>query len=414
MTTHVLHGRSVCKSTTLHGRTCFFLVALAGLASGCRDPWEKPPRRRVEPAPVASVDTSPARSSERLAPAVESDPVGPAGDLASEIAAFTDLKDCVARHKLSDPLVVDGLDAIGYDAFLTDGCRGLWAMKVRSVAPCAEVLASSVRRRCEAGVAMAAGDEALCPTMERVLGVPEPEPTCLAAARRDVRPCALLDGIERAACEGLVARDVSRCGTAERCIRNVTRWRSVLPAVLGKTPYVGKIDVEVRVADDAADGGVRVDSLSLAREAAMGASLARKDRTLLVAVGETLAVPTLGGEVHGGLYMELPDATRPHAVLAAPRVRVVLRYPDGLVQEVTNKTNVDVHVLELTEEPNAPIKLRVEATVGHKTSPRRVVWNIDTWVRSLVKEPKDAPRAPAARTSTDALPGDAPGAKLPR
>src|SRR5579864_4561620 len=50
------------------------------------------------------------------------DPPVAAGDLAADIAAFTNIEACV-EHASVEPFLGDALQAIGYDSFVRDACR---------------------------------------------------------------------------------------------------------------------------------------------------------------------------------------------------------------------------------------------------------------------------------------------------
>ncbi|MCS6901656.1 MAG: hypothetical protein RMJ98_18630, partial [Myxococcales bacterium] len=180
-------------------RWCWLMVGV--LAMGCGEEKKPIVGKSASEKQVAGRESPSARSPALVVeqpgnPELELvDPPPPAGDLAAEIEAFTDLKSCALRHRLGDPIVADAVEALGYDRLATDACRGIEALKRRDGGPCREVLSSALRRHCEAQVAMYTGQPELCPLTGRVLGVAEREPLCLAAARRDVRPCAALVGM---------------------------------------------------------------------------------------------------------------------------------------------------------------------------------------------------------------------------
>lgn len=308
------------------------------------------------------------------------DPVVPAGDLAAEIAAFTDLRECAGRHRLQDPLVADGIDAIGYDTLVFDACRAIKALKDNDPGSCDATAATRIRERCHAQVAMLTGKEALCPTDDLVPGFPMHDVQCVAVARRDVRPCAALEGTERAMCEGLVARDASRCGTDPRCNRMIARWRSSLPPISGKSPYASSLRVEVTSLDEHADGGTQAESFDLSREASAGAVVVHLKNETRVLIGDAREIPA-HGDTRGGLALVLPAAGA--AARAAPP-KVVVRWSNGVVSTVTTGTIPRVSIETIGTEPNQPVRLTIEATVGATTSPKKTRWTIDTWVRDIV------------------------------
>jgi hypothetical protein len=337
---------------------------------------------------------------------IERDPAGPPGDLAAEIEGFVDLKSCVRARHLTDPALADSMEALGYDSFVADACRGLDALKSRSRAPCGPILSSALRAHCESQVGMLAGDPALCPVDERVLGVPQHDALCLAAARRDVRPCAALPGQERAACEGLVAHDVARCGIDDRCARLVRRWKPVLPMPIGRPPHASQISVVLRTEADGPS-----EPIDLAAEAAAGAILARKEGKTRLLIGDTRLY--LGaGEDHGaGLVIEFPAwPPGPGTLkLATTAARVTWRQRSLGPLELATGSTTAVTIEQLDLEPNHAVKLTVDATVGPASSPRRLHWKVDTWMRDIVllDEPEASPQ-PDPRPSNGASPPRAP------
>lgn len=368
-------------------------VVALGAVAGCKDERRELPKRPMPSAfPRASSPNAPTLAElPPLEPGdPQVDPPGPAGDFAEEIARYTDLRDCVARHRITDPLLAEGVDAIGYDAFVTDACRGVEAAKTRSRVPCSAVLTTAMRKKCEAEAGMATGDETLCPLSERIAGVPEHDVLCLAAARRDVRPCAALLGHDRAACEGLVARDAARCGTPA-CRRKVERWKNVLPLPVGKPPLASTASVEIRFEDPDAPGGMRTETHALPREAEAGLVLAKRGTMLAIAFGDPLPVG-VRGETHGGFFVEVPESQRPKAAAKGIRTRVGVKLPSGLEEQLATRTAVEIEIRALSAEPNTPVDLTVVAVLGPKSAPRRTEWKVTSWVRDVVVVEGPPPR----------------------
>jgi hypothetical protein len=168
----------------------------------------------------------------------------PGGDLAHDIQAFTTLDACVRAHRITDPVLADAVDTLGYDTLVRDACRILQALKSKDAKPCSPIAASPLRQRCEAQVAILAGEPALCP----VAGggaVPAREPVCLAQASRDDRLCiAALPG-DRTTCKALVLGRSSECGGDETCIRQVERYRALLEKPESHTPFPARLHVEL-------------------------------------------------------------------------------------------------------------------------------------------------------------------------
>src|SRR4051812_28373985 len=103
------------------------LVVLAASIAGC----DNPPKPAPPPAPsVAPASPSTIASVLGLDAGVfvdTSDPPAPAGDLKADLDRFVNVETCVKERANVDPLVGDGLRAIGYDTFLRDACRLLEA-----------------------------------------------------------------------------------------------------------------------------------------------------------------------------------------------------------------------------------------------------------------------------------------------
>ena len=57
------------------------------------------------------------------------DPAAPGGDLQRDLAEFTTLDACVHAHRVTDPVLADAVDALGYDTLVRDACRILQALK---------------------------------------------------------------------------------------------------------------------------------------------------------------------------------------------------------------------------------------------------------------------------------------------
>lgn len=387
----------VCSCAFLAPELGFFLALLGGWSgAGCEGKQDKKAplvaqgRKRATPgeAPGGARSGEPAGSVllvEERGPEVPKDPAPPGGDLASEIEAFEDLAGCVQRHRLQDPLVADAVEALGYDSFVTDSCRNLEALKARDPGPCGQMLSSALRRHCEEQVAMLSGRPELCPTVNRVAGFPERGALCLAVARRDLRPCVALAGMERATCEGLLAKDTARCGLDGRCTRLLRRWMALLPGVEGRAVHKGQVQVE-------ATRGEEKLELALEREAEQGAVVAVKPGKALLKIGELRGFFVAGEERGGGLVLELPSwpPAETKWTLEERAVRGVLRWRQGGVQELARGSKVRVEFEELPAQAGGVMKMQVTAQLGGW----RTRWRVDTWLRDVVIE--GAEGAPAA------------------
>ncbi|MFO0660450.1 MAG: hypothetical protein U0165_11555 [Polyangiaceae bacterium] len=355
-----------------------------------------PPRTLLNRLPARDAPTRPkplpssqGLSQEELAalltPSAEpADLPAPVGDLAHEIDSFTDVAACVKRHT-RDPLIGDGLEALGYDSFLTDLCRGVQAMKSRDVAPCQSSMSSAMKRNCMRQVAMIQGDAALCPIDEPRRRVLSHDRVCLAAARRDVRPCTALPQHERITCEALVAHDVARCGTEPHCLRFVHRYMSIVPAASGVAPYASRASVEIKTVDDSADAGVANETIELAADAAAGAVLIVRRDGLTLHFGALEAV-LRPPQAQGGLLLELPTqpSLNTELTLSDRQALALLKLPSGLDLELANKPRVKVTIERLDREPNGVIKLKADVLMGPPGAARLARWTLDTWLRDVV------------------------------
>ena len=171
------------------------------------------------------------------------DPPAPGGDLKHDLDDFADLDSCVRKHAVSDPVLADVIDALGYDTLLRDACRTLQALKANDAKLCRPIAASPLRQRCETQVAVLAGDPALCPRLTGVMPGAR-EPVCLARASRDERLCAGAQAGDRQTCRALVVGRSNECGDPT-CVRQVERFRSLLEKPVSHAPFPARLHVEL-------------------------------------------------------------------------------------------------------------------------------------------------------------------------
>ncbi len=346
-------------------------------------------------AATSALDEPPedAASAEGPPVSVELDPAGPPGDLAAEVAAFIDLPSCVQKHRPSDPLLAEGLEALGYERFTWDACRSVEALKRRRPEPCDAMLSSALRRRCLSNLAVFNADPALCPLDEPAPGLAQHDVACLAAARRDLRTCAGLRGPARAVCEGLLVHDRTRCGTDERCVRQIVRWQNALPLAPNVIPHRAR--VSARLEGPAEGSAPPEETLEFADEAAQGAVLVRRPAgRIRLAFGDVsparvsaLPAPALG------LWVEAPEAllaTGGEAVLSSTELGLLLKTSRGLLPRAAGE-GAHLRLEALTPEPHRPLRLTLEVVVGPGDAPRRATFTIDTWLRDIVERPAPPP-----------------------
>ncbi len=267
-------------------RPLLAMVVAAALAAACDDKANGlRPVPSVAPASPSSIAQTLGIDAGGLVDT--SDPPAPAGDLKADLDRFVNVETCVKERANVDPLVGDGLRAIGYDTFLRDACRLLEAAKDKKRETCDRIDSSPMRARCQSWVAMVAQTPDACPLLFEGVATRGRNMTCLAVAGKDPRLCA---GEPRTAtrstCEALASGQEARCDAlvpADRpgCKRELARWRSLLATPLTGMPKLpaprGKLSVkgdsgtpdpgtpEADLASELAHGGVVVTSRERAR-----------------------------------------------------------------------------------------------------------------------------------------------------
>jgi hypothetical protein len=172
------------------------------------------------------------------------DPPAPGGDLKHDLDTFANLDTCVRAHAVSDPVLADVVDALGYDTLVRDACRTLQALKARDGKLCEPIASSPVRQRCESQVAVLAGEPSLCPRLTGGMTGAR-DPVCLARASRDERLCAAAATGDRETCRALVFGRSNECGSDRACIRQVERFRSLLEKPARHTAFPARLHVEL-------------------------------------------------------------------------------------------------------------------------------------------------------------------------
>ena len=268
-------------------RTLLVASFVAVLAVACDDKTKPTPRPAPSVAPASPSSIASVLGLDAGAFLDPSDPQPPAGDLKADLERFVNVETCVKERANVDPLVGDGLRAIGYDTFLRDACRLLEAAKDKKRETCDRIDSSAMRARCQSWVAMVAQTPDACPLQFEGITTRGRNVTCLAVAGKDPRLCrAEARSATRATCEALASREEARCDVLippdrPSCKRELTRWRSLLaPPLTGMPPLPaarGKLVVkgdsgtpdpptpEADLATEFARGGVVVTSRERAR-----------------------------------------------------------------------------------------------------------------------------------------------------
>jgi hypothetical protein len=196
------------------------------------------------------------------------DPSAPGGDLKRDLEEFTTLDACVKAHGVRDPVLGDAIDALGYDTLARDACRTLQALRAKDPRHCQPISASPLRQRCEAQVAIVAGEPALCPVVTANAGIGAArEPVCLARASRDERFCAAALPGERATCAALVRGRAAECRGDASCVRQVERFRSMLEKAESRPAFPARLHVRFttdRGKSETIDGAFDLDDVAAA------------------------------------------------------------------------------------------------------------------------------------------------------
>lgn len=327
------------------------------------------------------------------------DPPPPAGDLKAEIEHFTTIDQCVKDHGNVDPLVGDGLRAIGYDTFLRDTCKLLEASRDKDKKRCEGIDATSLKARCESMVAMIAQTPDECPWDVRESPARGRSSTCVAVAARDPRLCVSEPRYGKAMCDGLVTREEAKCdalGEPDRgaCKREVVRFKTVLEAPLSVpalAPPKGKITLEAiegtpepsaKEADvtlDLARGVVLLGErerssfeIGIPRAAGIAAFLAPSPTTRLRVSAKVSLMKDLATARVDALELDVPGA----GTLQVPGVR----------------SDLKVTLTKLDRTRGADVALTIEGPVGVAPRAYKIKLEATTFVRDVVSE-RDATKA---------------------
>lgn len=311
------------------------------------------------------------------------DPVGPPGDLLTEINDFTSLDACVKARTVQDPLLADAVDALGYDSLQRDACRVLQAAKNKDISACNPILSSSLKQHCQTTVAAITGSIKHCPFVSE-----HHNPLCIALAQRDSRLCVSAPTRERKLCRAMLAKDVKKCDGDERCARIVSRWKSVLPDKVDGLALGTRATLTITPIGEHAKLAKRDYELS---DVISGASVVRSPTGTAVTLGES---STTGW----------PTITEP----TKPRIRIHINASDELIRQGTRDidgTRVAVDVLvagarRLSTEGaddrgslhvdmfrtgiGDPVRFTLEFTLGPSHDRQRVKFVVNTYVKDVV------------------------------
>ena len=328
-----------------------------------------------------------------------SDPPPPAGDLKADLDRFVNIETCVKERANLDPLVGDGLRAIGYDTFLRDACRLLEAAKDKKRETCDRIDSSAMRARCQSWVAMVAQTPDACPLQFDGIATRGRNITCLAVAGKDPRLCtAEARTAVRATCDALASVDEARCDVLippdrPGCRREVTRWHALLgtplsglaalPAARGKLVVKGEAGTpdpgttEADLSTEFARGGVVVTS----RE---------RSRIELGMIGEsetTRIAPSPNRRARLGIAMLLEPGATPKDPQKPLLERLELEIP-GEATLVYPGVRCDCRVTtaRVDRTRGGEIALALQGTISAGPRSYRVDIDLVTFVRDVVNE----------------------------
>ncbi len=328
------------------------------------------------------------------------DPPAPAGDLAKELEQFVNVETCVAQRANLDPLLADALRAIGYDTFVRDACRLLEAAKDKKRETCEKIDASSLRARCRTWVATLAQTPDACPLVYEGLPAKGRAPTCVALAGKDPRLCAAEPRpAQRATCEAMSARSDGKCAAlvpADRaaCVREVTRWKSLLPASLEGLPKLPEPRGKLLVKGESGTADPKATEIDLAPDVGRGAvvvvGLREKLRVELGALGDSDSARIAGApnkRTRVGLVVTL-DPPKPTTKESVPVLeRFELEIPGELPIIVPpGKCDCRVTRARIDRGRGGEIGISVEGTVTGAGRSYRVSLDATTFVRDVVAE----------------------------
>jgi len=332
------------------------------------------------------------------------DPQAPGGDLARDIAAFTTLDACVHAHRITDPVLGDAIDTLGYDTLVGDACRILAALKSKDGKLCSPIAASPLRHRCETQVAVLAGEPALCPAAGGGGSVQARDPVCLARASRDERLCAAALPSDRAACKALVRGSSGDCGTDETCVRQVERYRPLLEKPASHAPFPARLHVVIASDPGKAekyDGAFDLDEIAAAGAVArpIGDTVRLTIGTPKNALWPSWDSPRSSPLVF--LALSLPSkmptsgdkgaAATPEGTLGAADLAFDLLIPQ--VALLSGSLSSERHVVfeNVSAARGSPIRLTLTTKVSDATRTFRVRFELETFVRDGI-EPRPATR----------------------
>jgi hypothetical protein len=364
------------------------------LLSNCdkREPTPEPLPAARGAAPSRQVQRELERLAAEAGIETVADPAPPSGDLKSDVDAFTSLEACVRARAITDPLLGDAIDALGYDALTRDACRILQALKEKRVDACTPIASSALRARCETYVAVFTGDPNACPTNGSGRFAAR-DPVCLARANRDERLCAAALVTERARCRALVLGNKAECGRDEGCVRQIERYQGLFEKPTSRPPLPARLRVEV-----VEQGAAPAAALDLDDVAAGGAvvrvgptgtrvSLGVAKSTLWPAADAPEATPKLFLEFSAPPAKKEPALVPAAVPLGKGDLHLDLLVPKVAVLSALLASDSKLEIEQMSVEVGGPIKFVLESTLREAPRNFRVKLAVETFVRERASAP---------------------------
>jgi hypothetical protein len=378
---------------------CAAALAATALAPGCEDNRFKvpPPAPSVAPASPSSIAAVLGVDAGGLIDLA--DPPPPPGDLKADLERFVNVEACVKERANVDPLVGDGLRAIGYDTFLRDACRMLEAAKDKKRETCDRIDSSAMRARCQSWVAMVAQTPDDCPLQFEGVPTRGRNALCLAVAGKDPRLCAGEPRSSvRATCDALSARDEARCDVLiptdrPSCKREVARWRTLLAPPLSGLGQLPAPRGKLRVKGEAGTADPPTPEADLASEVARGAVVVtsrERARVELGMIGESETsriAPSPNRRARLGIAVLLEPGASPKDPAKPQLERLELELP-GEVTLVYPSVRCDCKLTtaRVDRTRGGEVALALEGTISAGARSYKVDIDVATFVRDVVSE----------------------------
>jgi hypothetical protein len=380
-------------------RTLLGAVAAAAIVTGCNDKAKLGPQTAPSVAPASPSSVAAVLGLDAGAFVDIADPPAPAGDLKADLDRFVNVESCVKERANIDPLVGDGLRAIGYDTFLRDVCRLLEAAKDKKRETCDRIDSSAMRTRCQSWVAMVAQTPDTCPLQFDGIATRGRNVTCLAVAGKDPRLCTAEPRTSvRATCDALAARDEARCDVLippdrPGCKREVTRWRALLATPLTGMPALPAARGKLVVKGDSGTPDPPTPEADLATEFARGAVVVtsrERARVELGMIGESETsriAPSPNRRARLGIAVLLEPATTPKDPPKPLLERLELEIP-GEATLVYPGVRCDCRITtaRVDRTRGGEIALALKGTISAGSRSYQLDVDLVTFVRDVVSE----------------------------